>query len=114
MLGRKDRGRLQTHESFPCEFILPCSMEGQLPSFEKEMDLARSLARKAGGAALRRRGREIGFESKQDDSPVTTADRESEQIIASGLEEAFPDDGLVGEEGASKKSRNGRRWIIDP
>jgi len=50
----------------------------------------------------------------QDDSPVTTADRESEQIIASGLEEAFPDDGLVGEEGASKKSRNGRRWIIDP
>ena len=46
--------------------------------------------------------------------PVTAADRECEQVIALALEEAFPDDGLLGEEGAVKASRSGRRWIIDP
>src|SRR5258706_246600 len=34
--------------------------------------------------------------------------------IALALEEAVPDDGLLGEEGAAKPSRSGRRWIIDP
>jgi hypothetical protein len=42
------------------------------------------------------------------------ADRECEQFIARELERAFPDDGLLGEEGAQKPSRSGRRWIIDP
>lgn len=53
-------------------------------------------------------------DTKADDSPVTVADRESERAIAKALEEAFPEDGLLGEEGSSKESRNGRRWIIDP
>jgi len=30
------------------------------------------------------------------------------------IEEAFPDDGMLGEEGTQKPSRSGRRWIIDP
>jgi histidinol-phosphatase len=30
------------------------------------------------------------------------------------LEEAYPQDGLLGEEGASKPGSSGRRWIIDP
>jgi fructose-1,6-bisphosphatase/inositol monophosphatase family enzyme len=30
------------------------------------------------------------------------------------LKDAFPDDGLLGEEGARAESRSGRRWIIDP
>ncbi len=30
------------------------------------------------------------------------------------LSEAFPDDGILGEEGASAEGRSGRRWIIDP
>jgi fructose-1,6-bisphosphatase/inositol monophosphatase family enzyme len=76
--------------------------------------VARTLAREAGAAALRRRGSGIVFESKADESPVTAADRESERIIAGGLDAAFPADGLLGEEGTAKESRSGRRWIIDP
>src|SRR5205814_5296150 len=49
-----------------------------------------------------------------DASPVTVADREAEREIARALEEAFPEDGLLGEEGSAKDSRGGRRWIIDP
>ena len=30
------------------------------------------------------------------------------------LSDAFPDDGILGEEGARAESRSGRRWIIDP
>ena len=30
------------------------------------------------------------------------------------LSEAFPDDGILGEEGARAEARSGRRWIIDP
>jgi histidinol-phosphatase len=56
----------------------------------------------------------IVAERKPDNSPVTEADRECERLIARILTEAFPDDGLLGEEGARAESRSGRRWIIDP
>jgi len=85
-----------------------------LSSYQKELNLACTLARQAGASALHRRGSGIVFESKADESPVTAADRESELIIASGLDAAFPADGLLGEEGTAKESRSGRRWIIDP
>ena len=81
---------------------------------EHELDVARSAALRAGEIALRYREHGIGFENKSDESPVTAADRECEQIISLAIEEAFPDDGLLGEEGAAKPSRSGRRWIIDP
>jgi histidinol-phosphatase len=45
---------------------------------------------------------------------VTAADRECERVIAGLLLEAFPDDGLLGEEGSLKEAHSGRRWIIDP
>ena len=85
-----------------------------MTTFERELEVCRSAALRAGEIALRYREHGIGFEAKSDDSPVTAADRECEQVIALALEEAFPDDGLLGEEGAVKESHNGRRWIIDP
>ena len=59
-------------------------------------------------------GSGIAFDAKADLSPVTAADRECERSIAGSLETSFPQDGLLGEEGAQKQSTNGRRWIIDP
>ncbi|HVN03940.1 MAG TPA: inositol monophosphatase family protein [Bryobacteraceae bacterium] len=80
----------------------------------KELDIGCAIARQAGEIAMRYYRTGIRADSKPDDSPVTRADRECEQAIAQALEEAFPDDGLLGEEGAEKPSRSGRRWIIDP
>jgi len=85
-----------------------------MTSFSKELELGRTIARRAGEAALRYWGKGIGFEAKSDNSPVTVADREGEQLIARLLEEHFPGDGMLGEEGTRKDSGNGRRWIIDP
>lgn len=50
---------------------------------------------------------------KADDSPVTVADREAEQLIRNLIEGAYPGDAIVGEEyGASGSGRD--RWVIDP
>ena len=83
-------------------------------AFEKELEIARRIAEQAGRLALENHARGFESETKPDDSPVTSADRANERLITKLLEEAFPDDGLLGEEGASREARSGRRWIIDP
>jgi histidinol phosphatase-like enzyme (inositol monophosphatase family) len=70
-------------------------------------------AKKAAELALRYQPN-IVAETKPDRSPVTQADRDCEQMIARMLSDAFPGDGLLGEEGARAETRNGRRWIVDP
>src|SRR5713226_2081557 len=82
--------------------------------FGKELEVARKAAERAAGLALRHQSAGLRAEVKPDASPVTQADRECEKLIAGMLEDAFPDDGILGEEGARKSSRSGRRWIIDP
>jgi histidinol-phosphatase len=83
-------------------------------SYQKELTIGAEIARKAGDLALKIREGNIGIESKSDESPVTIADRACEKLIVEELLRAFPDDGLLGEEGAMKESTNGRKWIIDP
>jgi histidinol-phosphatase len=82
-------------------------------TWSKELSVATEAARKAAEMALQFQPN-IVAETKADNSPVTQADRECERMIARMLSEAFPEDGVLGEEGASADSRSGRRWIIDP
>jgi histidinol-phosphatase len=82
-------------------------------TWTKELEVAAGAARKAAEVAIRMQPG-ITSEYKPDHSPVTSADRECERLIAGILSEAFPDDGILGEEGARAESRSGRRWIIDP
>ena len=79
----------------------------------RELEVATQAARKAAEVAQRMQAG-ITSESKADQSPVTPADRECERLIAGILSDAFPDDGILGEEGARSESRSGRTWIIDP
>ena len=83
-------------------------------SFGRELEVARAVAVRSAELAIRHQAAGLKPEAKADDSPVTIADRECERLIAGVLTEAFPDDGILGEEGAKKESRNGRRWILDP
>lgn len=52
--------------------------------------------------------------AKADQSPVTVADRETETFIRERLAEAFPEDGLFGEEFGIREGSSGAVWIIDP
>jgi histidinol phosphatase-like enzyme (inositol monophosphatase family) len=83
-------------------------------TLEKELEVARGAAAKSAEVALRHQAKGIRAETKPDNSPVTIADKESEKLIVAAIENAFPDDGILGEEGARKESKSGRRWIIDP
>src|SRR6202050_707866 len=90
--------------------MLPCL---QMP-YSQEIETARRIADVSAKLALRHQKAGIQAENKPDDSPVTIADKECEKLIARMLEEAYPEDGILGEEGSRKESKNGRRWIIDP
>ncbi|MBV9611892.1 MAG: hypothetical protein JO091_05440 [Acidobacteriaceae bacterium] len=82
--------------------------------FERELELARLLVQEAGSLALDFQRRGVTAERKPDQSPVTAADRACEQLIVEHIAREFPEDGILGEEGAHRESRNGRKWIIDP
>jgi len=82
--------------------------------YGKELEIALRAARRAGEIALYHHARETETEEKADLSPVTVADRECERAICSILEDAFPLDGILGEEGAFRPRRSARRWIVDP
>jgi myo-inositol-1(or 4)-monophosphatase len=78
--------------------------------------LAVDVAREA--ADLVARGRASAADSVDvKSSPVdvvTAVDRASEELIVGRLLAARPDDGLLGEEGASRTGTSGVRWVVDP
>src|SRR5882724_6706224 len=83
-------------------------------AFEREIEVAKRLAQEAGALALDYQRRGVAAETKPDESPVTAADRACEKLILDNIAREFPDDGVLGEEGANRESRNGRKWIVDP
>jgi len=56
-----------------------------------------------------------GLEQKSSSTDmVSDADRDAETAIVDMLRAERPDDGLLGEEDASREGLSGRRWVIDP
>lgn len=77
-------------------------------------ELAVETAQQAGRLALSYFDRQLTVEWKQDRSPVTVADRETEAHLRRRLLGAFPNDGFLGEESGDHPGSSGYRWIIDP
>jgi len=61
---------------------------------------------------------DMEVETKEDNSPLTQADMESNQIILSGLKKATPGIPIISEESPniefSKRSRHDFIWLVDP
>lgn len=77
--------------------------------------LALTAAREAGEIALRYFHRQdFHVQLKHDRSPVTEADRAAEEHLRYRLHEAFPDDGILGEELPELPGKSGFRWVLDP
>lgn len=80
---------------------------------ERWLAVALEAADAADAVAMRHFGREIEVELKEDESPVTVADREAEQAIRNVIRHHCPDHALFGEEyGHDGDSRF--LWLIDP
>ncbi|RLJ58874.1 histidinol phosphatase-like enzyme (inositol monophosphatase family) [Litoreibacter meonggei] len=56
----------------------------------------------------------LHIDTKDDASPVTIADQETEQSIRAQLEEAFPLDGIYGEEFDNLRLDSNTIWVVDP
>ena len=78
------------------------------------LDFAVMLARGAGEITLQYFRRQPETSTKSDGSYVTIADREAEAYLRRQIAEAFPDDGILGEEEGELGGQSGRRWILDP
>lgn len=99
-LGRHRLGRHSTAELSP-----------DLDDYQ----LAEALVREAGNLALLMR--QAGLEGHQKTSVsdvVTAADHAAEAYVLEQLQRCRPDDGILGEEGASEQGSSGRTWVIDP
>ena len=83
---------------------------------DARMSVAESVIREAGKAASRYfEGRNrLTIDRKGAQDLVSEADRECEALIVAGLSSAFPEDGLLGEEGASQRLGAEAIWVIDP
>lgn len=83
------------------------------------LELALSLARHAGQVAMRLyQSPALTPIQKPDGSVVTSADKDSEQLIRAGVAASFAHDAILGEEFGDTPSldsaRSSYRWIIDP
>jgi myo-inositol-1(or 4)-monophosphatase len=81
-----------------------------------DLALAERAAFAAGELLLERFRRPArGVDSKSTETDlVSEADHAAEALIAGMLRAERPDDGLLGEEGASHEGSSGRRWVVDP
>lgn len=81
---------------------------------DPDVAFAVDLARRAGDL-LADRPIALTVETKTTDTDVVThMDQMAEELIVGAIEIGRPQDGLLGEEGADKKSSSGRQWVIDP
>jgi len=81
---------------------------------EKFLETALTAARAAAQVALGYYRGEFEIELKEDQTPVTVADRKAEDIIRSRLLEAFPDHGFYGEESGKRQADAEYLWLVDP
>lgn len=82
------------------------------------LDVLPDLARRAGDITLRYfQNADLAVEAKADESPVTAADRETEQFLRAEIARLFPGDRVVGEEfgdSGGSGEPGSRTWIVDP
>jgi len=56
----------------------------------------------------------IGVDFKDDQSPVTLADKTVETVVRRAILERYPDHGILGEEHGSERADQDDMWVIDP
>ncbi|QGJ69626.1 Histidinol-phosphate phosphatase [Planctomycetales bacterium 10988] len=84
-------------------------------AYQARLEVALAAGQEAGQITLHYfQQKSLVVETKDDQSPVTIADREAEQFLRKEILKAFPEDGILGEEFPEHEGSSGYRWILDP
>jgi histidinol phosphatase-like enzyme (inositol monophosphatase family) len=78
------------------------------------IDFANDLANISGQVSKKYFRQKIGSEKKADNSPVTIADQEIEQLLRAKIKNHFPKHGVIGEEFGEINPNSDFIWVIDP
>jgi myo-inositol-1(or 4)-monophosphatase len=79
------------------------------------LQLAAAVAHEAGAGLRETFGRALATSAKSTPTDlVSEADLATEQLIRARLEQARPDDAIMGEEGDDRPGTSGLRWVVDP
>lgn len=84
-------------------------------SHREHLDFATRLAYEAGRLTLGYFRNGVRPELKEDETPVTVADREAERVIRKRIGKRYPSHAVLGEEfGSGEREGASHRWIVDP
>lgn len=81
---------------------------------EELLNAATEIAKIGGHHTLKYFKKEVEVISKADDSPVTIADRETEQVMRREINKRYPDHGIIGEEFGKENEESNIQWVLDP
>ena len=83
-------------------------------SYQEYLNFANNLADVAGETSMQYFRTSLDIDNKNDESPVTIADKNTELKIRSMIEKTYPDLGILGEEFDSINADAEYIWVIDP
>ena len=89
-------------------------MPDERPCPEPYLRLAEELADAAREVTLKYFRQPLSAERKDDETPVTRADRETEALMRRMISRAHPDHGVIGEEQDDHRPGASHVWVIDP
>ena len=86
-----------------------------MSELKDRLDFAIRAATEAGLLTMRYfRSSDLTIETKSDQTPVTRADKESEETLRNHLAKEFPGDAIVGEEFGAQTGSTDYTWYLDP
>lgn len=81
--------------------------------YAHELSFAKRVAQQANEIAMSHYKTELRYATKADRTPVTIADEEINRMVVKTVQEAFPNDGVLGEEESWQLDKK-RLWVCDP
>ena len=83
-------------------------------SLKEFISFANTLADKSEEIIMNYFRQHLNIETKKDNSPVTIADKKTEEKIRSLINIKYPNHGIIGEEYEKNNYNNEYTWVIDP
>jgi inositol-phosphate phosphatase/L-galactose 1-phosphate phosphatase/histidinol-phosphatase len=78
------------------------------------VNFANLLADLATNSSMQYFRKKLNVENKEDESPVTIADKQTEKIIRDQIRKSYPNHGILGEEYENENLNSEFIWVIDP